>query len=67
MTAGRDHPLRFEEREDGPRPISMSAADWRRWSPGPVYYDLAAMALANDDVPPGVWSDGVFFPLEPTE
>ncbi len=29
----------------------------------PVYYDLAELALAEADTPPGLWSDGVFFPL----
>ena len=31
----------------------------------PVYYELAGIALANDSVPPGVWSNGAFFALEP--
>lgn len=31
----------------------------------PVYYELAEWALAEGGHPPGVWSRGVFFPLEP--
>jgi len=31
----------------------------------PVYYELAEIALAEGGSPPGVWSDGAFFPLEP--
>jgi hypothetical protein len=31
----------------------------------PVYYELAEIALAEGAAPPGVWSNGVFFPLEP--
>jgi hypothetical protein len=30
----------------------------------PVYYELAEIALAEGGDPPGVWSSGVFFPLE---
>ena len=30
-----------------------------------LYYDLAELALAGEDATPGVWSDGVFFPLAP--
>lgn len=29
----------------------------------PVYYELAEIALAEGADPPGVWSEGVFFPL----
>ena len=67
VTASGEHPLRFEEREDGPRPYLHVRGGLEALVARPVYYDLAAMALANDDVPPGVWSDGAFFPLEPTE
>jgi hypothetical protein len=30
----------------------------------PVYYELAAIALDEGTEPPGLWSDGVFFPLD---
>jgi hypothetical protein len=30
----------------------------------PVYYELAEIALAEKNDPPGIWSDGQFFPLE---
>jgi hypothetical protein len=29
----------------------------------PIYYELAEIALAEGADPPGVWSDGLFFPL----
>jgi hypothetical protein len=29
----------------------------------PVYYELAELALGEGSEPPGLWSDGVFFPL----
>jgi len=32
----------------------------------PVYYELAEIALAEDEEPTGVWSSGVFFPLVAT-
>ena len=28
-----------------------------------IYYELAEIALAEGHDPPGVWSDGAFFPL----
>jgi hypothetical protein len=67
VTAGAEHPLRFAQREDGPRPYLHVRGGLEALVARPVYYDLAAMALASNDVPPGVWSDGAFFPLEPTE
>jgi hypothetical protein len=33
----------------------------------PIYYELAEVALAGNGEPAGIWSDGAFFPLEPTE
>ena len=32
-----------------------------------VYYELAEIALAEGGSPPGLWSEGAFFPLEPGE
>jgi hypothetical protein len=31
----------------------------------PLYYELADIALAEGHHSPGIWSDGVFFRLEP--
>ena len=67
VTAGGKHPLRFEEREDGPRPYLHVRGGLDALVARPVYYDLAALALAGGDIPPGVWSDGTFFALEPAE
>jgi hypothetical protein len=33
----------------------------------PLYYELAEMALAEGHEPPGIWSDGAFFPLGDNE
>jgi hypothetical protein len=65
VTAGPEHGLRFEEREDGPRPYLHVRGGLEALVARPVYYELATMALAGDDVPPGVWSNGTFFALEP--
>ena len=65
VTAGPEHGLRFEEREDGPRPYLHVRGGIEALVARPVYYELASMALAGDDAPPGVWSNGAFFALEP--
>jgi hypothetical protein len=64
VTAGPGHPLRFEER-DGPRPYLHVRGGLEALIARPVYYELAGIALANDSAPPGVWSNGAFFALEP--
>lgn len=61
VTAGPDHPLRFTEREDGPRPYLHVRAGLEALVARPVYYELAELALAGEEA--GVWSDGAFFPL----
>lgn len=65
VTAGPGHALRFEEREDGPRPYLHVRGGLDALVARPVYYELAEIALANGSAPPGVWSDGAFFALEP--
>lgn len=65
VTAGPDHPLRFEEREDGPRPYLHVRGGLEALVARTVYYELAEIALANGSTPPGVWSNGGFFALEP--
>jgi len=65
VTAGPEHGLRFEEREDGLRPYLHVRGGLEALVARPVYYELATIALAGDDVPPGVWSNGTFFALEP--
>lgn len=65
VTAGPDHALRFEEREDGPRPYLHVRGGLEALVARPVYYELAQIALANGSDPAGVWSNGAFFALEP--
>ncbi|MCU6455509.1 DUF1285 domain-containing protein [Sphingomonas sp. A2-49] len=63
VTAGPDHPLRFTEGADGPRPYLHVRGGLEALVARPVYYDLADRAIADDAARPGVWSDGAFFPL----
>ncbi|HVJ02531.1 MAG TPA: DUF1285 domain-containing protein [Sphingomonas sp.] len=65
VTAGPDHALRIEAREDGPRPYLHVRRGLEALVARSVFYELAQIALANGSTPPGVWSDGAFFPLEP--
>ena len=71
VMAGPEHPLRFEEGPDGPRPYlhvrgamgnGLEALITR-----PLFYELAEYALADGESPLAVWSDGARFPLEPVE
>jgi hypothetical protein len=64
IVAGRDHPLRFEAQEDGPHPYVRVRGGLDALIARPVYYELAELALADETTPPGLWSDGVFFPLD---
>jgi hypothetical protein len=65
VTAGPEHPLRFVDDADGPRPYLAVRGGMEALVARSVYYDLADRAIADDDTPPGIWSDGAFFPLEP--
>ncbi|MES2338988.1 MAG: DUF1285 domain-containing protein [Pseudomonadota bacterium] len=65
VIAGPDHPLRFAARDDGPHPYIHVRGGLEALIARPVYYELASLALAGDDTPSGVWSDGAFFALEP--
>ncbi|AQR72664.1 DUF1285 domain-containing protein [Sphingomonas sp. LM7] len=65
LTAGPEHALRFDEREDGPRPYLHVRSGLEALIARPVYYELAEIALANGGTSPGVWSNGAFFALEP--
>lgn len=64
VVAGPDHPLRFEA---GPHPYVEVRSGLDALVARPVYYELAEIALAEGASPPGVWSNGAFFPLEQAE
>lgn len=63
VVAGPDHPLRFEENADNPHPYVSVRPGLDALIARPVYYLLAEMALAEDQSPPGLWSDGAFFAM----
>ncbi|MEG3146262.1 DUF1285 domain-containing protein [Sphingomonas sp. RT2P30] len=68
INADATHPLRFEQTDDGPRPYlhvrGTIGAGLEALVARPVYYELAQIALAGDEQPPAVWSNGVRFALE---
>lgn len=66
VVAGRDHPLRFEPGDAGPRPYLAVRRGLDALVARPVYYELAEIALDEDADRPGVWSDGEFFAMETT-
>lgn len=63
IVAGADHPLRFEEQADGPHPYLLVRKGLEALVARPVYYELANIALDEAATPPGLWSDGTFFPI----
>ena len=65
VTAGPAHPLRFAGTPEAPRPYLSVRGGLEALVTRSLYYDLAERALADGDDPPGVWSDGAFFPIEP--
>ena len=64
VVAGPGHRLRFER---GPHPYVEVRKGLDALVARPVYYELAEIALAEGAEPPGVWSGGLFFPLEQSE
>jgi hypothetical protein len=65
VVAGPGHALRFAAGEDGPHPYLHVRGGLEALVARSVYYELAEMALAEGAVPPGLWSEGAFFALEP--
>ncbi len=64
VTAGRKHPLGFEQSERGPVPFIEIRDGLRARLARPVYYELAGLAVeAADGRGLGVWSGGAFFPF----
>ena len=61
---GPGHPLRIVADEHGPSPRLFVRHGLEAELTRSVYYELAELALAEGNEPPGVWSDGAFFPLE---
>jgi hypothetical protein len=61
---GPDHPLGLVDAASGPSPRLLVRHGLEAELTRSVYYELAELALAGADNPPGVWSNGFFFPLE---
>lgn len=61
---GPDHPLHVIETDQGPSPRILVRHGLEAALTRSVYYELVEIALAEEARPPGVWSDGAFFPLE---
>jgi hypothetical protein len=65
VVAGPDNPIRLERAQDGPHPYVEVRAGLEALVARPIYYELVEIALAEGTQPPGLWSGGAFFPLEP--
>jgi len=63
VVAGPEHPLLFRGGDDGPHPYLGVWRGLEALVARPVYYELANLALAEGVEPPGLWSDGAFFPM----
>jgi hypothetical protein len=64
VVLGPDHPLKMVETEQGPSPRLLVRHGLEAELTRPVYYELAELALRGGEGTAGVWSDGMFFPLE---
>ena len=60
-----DHPLRIEATTEGPSPRLLVRHGLEAELTRALYYELAELALSEGAQPPGIWSSGAFFPLEP--
>ena len=61
---GAKHPLTIQTTPAGPSPRVIVRHGLEAELARPVYYQLAEIALAEGNVPPGLWSDGTFFALD---
>ena len=65
VMAGADHLVRVAGGPGGPRPYLHVRGGLEALVARSVYYELVDLALADGNVPPGLWSHGAFFTLEP--
>jgi len=61
---GPEHQLAIVETEHGPSPRLLVRHGLEAELTRGVYYELGELALAEGNQPPGIWSDGAFFPME---
>jgi len=66
VVADAEHPIRWEEKPDGPHPYLHVRAGLEALVTRPVYYELVELALAEASEPVGLWSEGTFFSFQPT-
>ena len=64
VIVGVEHPLTIAHAATGASPRVLVRHGLEAELARPVYYELAELALGGEDEPHGIWSDGVFFPLE---
>jgi hypothetical protein len=63
IIAGEANPIRIVETPEGPSPrVEVRHRLEAELSRG-IYYELAEIALEEGSDPPGIWSNGAFFPL----
>jgi uncharacterized protein len=65
LIVGPDHSLTVVDTPEGPSPRVAVRFGLEAELARPLYYELADIALAESHDPPGIWSDGIFFPLVP--
>lgn len=65
LILGPEHPLRLVQGDKGPSPRVLVRHGLEAELERPVYYELAEIAIGEGGEPPGVWSGGAFFPLDP--
>jgi hypothetical protein len=63
VTAGPEHRLRVAGTPEEPRPYLHVRGGLEALIARPLYYELADRALEAGEDPPGVWSQGIFFPI----
>jgi uncharacterized protein len=63
VIVGADNPLKLVETGQGPSPRVEVRHGLEAELSRPIYYELAEIALEEGGDPPGVWSNGHFFPL----
>jgi hypothetical protein len=66
LIVGPEHPLGVAATEHGPSPRVLVRHGLEAELSRPIYYELADIAVTEGHDPPGVWSDGAFFPLDPS-
>jgi hypothetical protein len=67
VVAGPEHPIRFEQRADGPHPYLLVRKGLEALIARSVYYELVNLAIEEGAEPLALWSDGARFDMAPAE